>query len=173
MNRRSWSNDDSRRPKCAVDDRRQPSDFIVLVRDRQSLVQAFGGDPSRLAGKMVDRRQGPSREDVPAETGERDDQRETQHKDDENFAKLLLEACLRVRPPAQCWRPSDVLVQFPFELLSKLVSDCQIGRRRVGDQHQRQHRHIPGREPNADRRVRPPAAHGSPSRNTNPTPRTV
>ena len=34
-----------------VDDRRQPADFVVLVGDRQPLVQAIGGDASRFAAR--------------------------------------------------------------------------------------------------------------------------
>ena len=157
-----------------VDDRGQPADFILLVGHRQPLVQAIGGDASRFGREMVDRGQGPPREHVPADAGERHDQRQTEHEDDQDFAQLLLEALLRVWLRIVAGGLAlEVVVQLLLELLSKLVPDRQKRRGRVDDQHQRQHRHIPGRQPHPNRRARPPAAHGSPSRSTNPTPRTV
>ena len=60
-----------------------------------------------------------------------------------------------------------------FELLVELVPHRQERDGRVHDQHQRQDGRVPGGQADANRRRRPPTDHGSPSRTTNPTPRTV
>ena len=157
-----------------VDHRGQPADFILLVGHRQPLVQTLGGDASRFGRKMVDRGQSPTGEHVPADTGECHDQRQTQDEHHDDFAQLLLKALFRVwlRVLAS-GLALEVVVQLLLELLSKLVPDGEERGGRVDNQHQRQHRCIPRSEPHANRCTRPPAAHGSPSRNTNPTPRTV
>ena len=66
----------------------------------------------------------------------------------------------------------EIVVQLIVELLEEFVADREERRRRIDDHHQRQRNGIPGSQPDANRGSGPPR-HGSPSRNTNPTPRTV
>ena len=65
----------------------------------------------------------------------------------------------------------EIVVQLILELLEELMTDRQIRGGRVHDQHEAQHDAVPAGQPNTDRRRHP--RHGSPSRRTNPTPRTV
>ena len=82
------------------------------------------------------------------------------------------ESALR-RASDQPFRRLEVLVQLLVKLLEKLVSHRDERRRRIDDEHQAQDDRVPGGEPKSNRENRPARAHGSPSFNTNPTPRTV
>ena len=123
------------------------------IRHRQPLVQAIGGDAPRLGREMIDRRERPPREHVAADAGQHHDQRQTEHEDDQDFAKLLLRGALPgpvVRLVALGRVESCCLL---LELLAKLVAHGQERGGRVDDQHQRQHDRVPGGEPDADRRA--------------------
>ena len=127
-------------------------------------MQAVRGDPPRLDAQLIDRRQRPTRQHVPACTGQQDDERHAEDQHDGNFPQLLLDPLFgaglgRVRP-------------LILELLAEFVAHREERGGGIHDQHQREHRGVPHGQPNTDRCARPPA-HGSPSCNTNPTPRTV
>ena len=85
VKRRSCSNDDSRRANVRVDHRGQPSNLVVLIGDRQTLVQAFGGDAPRLGRQVINRRQRPPCEHIAADSGQHDDQRKAEHEDAQHF----------------------------------------------------------------------------------------
>ena len=80
-----------------VDDRGQPADLVVRIRHRQPLVQAIGGDAPGLGREMIDRRQRPPREHVPANAGQRDDERKAEHQHDQDFPQLCPQPLLRPR----------------------------------------------------------------------------
>ena len=80
-----------------VDDGGETADFVSLVRDRQPFVQAFGRDPVCVRGQMIDGSERATRQQVSADTGQSDDQRQAKHEDDQDFGKLFTNALLRAR----------------------------------------------------------------------------
>ena len=76
----------------------------------------------------------------------------------------------------ECEKPLggfEVVVQLIVELLEEFMPNRDECRRGVHDQHEGEEDGIPGGKPNTNGGSRPPLCHGSPSRKTNPTPRTV
>src|SRR5262249_13378793 len=120
------------------------------------------------ASQLIDRCQHAPGHHVAANACEGNNQRKTQDEDDEDFTQLLLDARLGTDGGF-----GGIAALLLFQLFVELVSNRQERSRRVDDQQHTEHRGIPGCEPNADRRSGQPAAHGSPSCSTKPTPRTV
>ena len=67
----------------------------------------------------------------------------------------------------------EIAVQLIVELLQEFMANRDECRGGVHHQHQRQNDGIPSGELDPNGRGGPPRCHGSPSRKTNPTPRTV
>jgi hypothetical protein len=67
----------------------------------------------------------------------------------------------------------EIVMQPLVELLQKLVPDRYECRDGIDNQHCRQDAGVPHRQARANRPMGPGPGHGSPSRSTNPTPRTV
>ncbi len=65
-----------------------------MVRDRQPLVQSLGRDSSRFQREMIDGCERATREHIPANTGEGDDERQTQDEDQQDLRELLAHALL-------------------------------------------------------------------------------
>ena len=78
--------------KCVVDDGSQPANFVMVVRNRQPLVQPLGRNSPRFRRQMVDGRQRAAGKHVAANAGECDDERQTEHEHNQNFAELCSQA---------------------------------------------------------------------------------
>ena len=74
-----------------VDDAGEAADFIVLVGNRQALVEAFSGDAPRVGRQMIDRRERSAGEDIPANARQSDHERQTKDEDGQHFGQLLSE----------------------------------------------------------------------------------
>src|SRR5215510_612091 len=118
---------------------------------------------------MIDRRKRPPGQHVSADTCQPHDKRKTQDEDDEDFTELLLDALFGAHV---MFAVSRVALQLFLVLLVKLMSYGDERGGGIYGQQQREHRRVPGCQPDADRGTGRPC-HGSPSCKTNPTPRTV
>ena len=97
VNRRSWSKEDSRRANVSlITAASLPISSCAFGTDN-TLVQAIRGDAARFGGELIDRRQCAPRQDIPADAGQHDDDRQTEDQHDEDFAKLLFDALLGTR----------------------------------------------------------------------------
>jgi hypothetical protein len=74
--------------KGVVDHRRQPSDFVVGILDRQALVESIGGNPPGLRSQVVDRHKRPAGEKIPAHAGKQSDQRQSEQQYRQNLSEL-------------------------------------------------------------------------------------
>ena len=99
VKRRNWSKDDSSLANVSLMTRGEAADFVSLVRDLQPFVQAFGRDSLRFRGKMIDRGERATRQQVAADAGKRDDQRQAEHENDQNLGELFTDALLGPRHP--------------------------------------------------------------------------
>jgi len=75
-----------------VDNRGQPSNFVVLIRHGQALVQAVSRNASRFRRQMIDRRERPPCQHIPADSGQHDHQWEAEREDHEHFPQLLAQS---------------------------------------------------------------------------------
>src|SRR5438552_3148431 len=77
------------------------------------------------------------------------------------------------RPLEHLLRHLAVVTQPAIQVFGEAVPQEGKNATRVQGQHRAEDRGVPEREADADAPMAPPALHGSPSRRTNPTPRTV
>jgi hypothetical protein len=129
-------------------------------------VRGVGGEAPQPIERRLDWGERTSRQHVAARSGERDDERKTEDEDDEHLPELLLHVRLGVQLAIGGAR-------MVLQLLVELVPNGKERHRGVDGHHQKQHGRVPGGETGTNRGARPAAHHGSPSRRTNPTPRTV
>ena len=71
-----------------VDDSRKPADFVVLIRYGEAFVQPLGGNAPGLGRQMIDGRERPPRQQVPADSSQHHDNRKAEHENDEHFPQL-------------------------------------------------------------------------------------
>ena len=72
----------------------KPTNFVVLIRDGQALVQTFGSNAPRLGREMLNRRECPAREHIPADSRQHDDERKPEHEHDQHFPQLFAQPVL-------------------------------------------------------------------------------